>query len=362
MDAVFFSIFVSVIATLLATFLLKFNENFLPRIPRTRKARKLIGKLKKDYLIQFEPKRIGKTKFATRVQYYLRDHDPKAKEPPQLTFSFFAKEDFELEEFKAFLIPPLNRDKMRSDESSVEHLRSDITVEWKEYFHHIGRKAERSLQKTSISVAQRVVFFDRFLLDFFILERNLLLKYAGINKDEQDKLTVKTGEVAKSSQLVRYVIRNAYATVMIHEMNRGYNAGRPDQRPIDTYYYDKGHVKSTMYYDFGLYGIAGHTLVYLPIYRRGLDKRLVGEKVYIDETALQRAGISEFREDFNSLWEDCENQKHGEMKYRECLQPSKIELYSFSHDFFEHTYIHTIIEIFKEQFNWDLIAEKALPK
>jgi len=130
-----------------------------------------------------------------------------------------------------------------------------------------------------------------------------------------------------------------------------------------TYYCDKGHVKSTVYCDFGLYGITGRTFVYMPIYLRGLDKRLVGESVFIDNSAPQRARINEFRESFNDLWEECEKQKHAEMKHRDRAHTklSDIEAYCFSYEFFEDTYISNVVEIFKEEFHWDLIKDKALP-
>lgn len=360
MDAMLINVIGGIIAALVLGLVVIFRK----RIPRTYKAIKLIWILKRKYLTHFRRRRYGRTKFIRRLQYYFRDHDPTSRVATQLTFSFFAEQDFELEEFKGFLIPPLNREGVRTDGDDLEHLRSDITHEWKEYFQNIGRKAERRVEKTGLSCGQRIIFFDRFLLDFFISERASLLKYGRINKEQKDRLTVNAG-VPESSQLVRYAIRSAYATARIHELNRGYSTPNgAGQSPIVTYYCDKGHVKSAVYCDFGLYGITGRTFAYMPIYLRGLDKRLVGERVFIDNSSPQRARIDEFRESFNDLWEECEKQKHAEMKHRdsgEDIKLSDIEAYCFSYEFFEDTYIHNVNKIFKEEFHWDPVRDKALP-
>ncbi len=209
------------------------------------------------------------------------------------TYHFFVSPLIEVEEFMAFLIPPLDSGhgrQGRGEQSDESELR--FNENWEVYLKGIGRQAEKASKRRASSSFRRVIFMDKALLMLFIEQSDLIFKTARM----EGKKFLPGLPVSPFEGLARNAVRYAFDIAAIHERVFAHKG------VIDGYYLDKSRVLSARYYDFGLYKVGGVDFVYHPIYKKDSSKSIEEQRVFIGTMRRQQRRIDDYRRDFETIW------------------------------------------------------------
>lgn len=303
------------------------------RIREWHRHRSLTSRIKKEYLGVFKAKKAGNG----NTVYYFRDRDSYRKTAFGAPFELLNDQDIQLRKLRAFLIPPLDNGRAGLEKTS-ESLVVQTAEAWKHYFDAIGKKAKEAQGVSAQAIAQRIIFFDKFLLDFFLNDEKWAVECSGVSTDGHLSMPSNASGLGRFAQ---YAIRTAYHLITIHRYNRPY-AGA-----VETRFIDKSVVQSNQYYDFGLYDFSGVTLVYMPHFLKTKEKTMVGDKVLVGDSSHQREAIREFEDDFNELWRLCEENKSTEtrlMSDPDAGNAARQELATLSSSSFERLYYNPLLE------------------
>jgi len=353
-----YGILSGIISTLIGTAVITFKSwyprlvEFVARItsstPRVDEFEKLV---KRSYK--------GFPAVKRRPHYYVRTRHQRApSEEP--THHFFIKPETHIQQFIAFLIPPLDFGHGSWDEPQDLTLREPyFNQEWALYLQSIGKRAAEARENKVFHVkrlllpskeikfeAKRIVFFDRQLLLLFLFNTEWVFDTAQTEGARFKDL----GSVPPLTLSARRIIQYACDIAMIHESNSHGGA-------IVCRYIAKSAIASNEYYDFGLYMIEGIPVVYSPIHQKDIGKRIVREQVFIGNTARQLRGIQGFKEDFYRLWqladEACRRQegRNFPITETELLNPHGryYGLDYLTRELFEEVYCKKIRDILKRR-------------
>jgi hypothetical protein len=346
-----------IISTLIATAFVTFRS-WYPRLadsvakitsstPKVDEFEKLVKRTYKGFPIQ-----------KRRPHFYVRtDYPRKAEEDP--TFHFFINPETRIQQFKAFLIPPLDFGHGSWDEPHRPTLRGPyFNREWALYLQRISERAAEASRIRTFQVrrlllpakkiefeAKRIIFFDKQILLLFLLDTQWVFETAQTEGSRFKELK----SVPPLTLSARRIIQYACDIAMIHEKNR-------PGKTIECRYIAKSSIAANEYYDFGLYTIEGIPIVYAPIHQKDLGKRITREQVFIGNTSRQMRGIQGFKEDFDKLWtlseETCRSQtdRNFNIPEKELLDPQGkyYRLNFFTLELFEQIYCHKIREILKQ--------------
>lgn len=350
MNGVIEGIIYGVVASIIA---ILFTSMWLGVAPHKKLADRFISarlrtRIRKDYLGEFEAKKSGAW---GSILYYFRNDQTYPKTAFGAPFALLSDPAVELREFKAFLIPPLDNGRAKVTKeplsTGMESLVAGISITWQEYFDAIGTKAKSARSENKQTIARRIVFIDKNLIDYVIADSENAIKLSGISKDGNLSIPIEIDDLGKFSQ---YAFRAAYHLLSIHRFNNTYI------HDVETIYVDKSMVQSNQYYDFGLYNFSGARLVYMPHYLKDKTKTMVGDKVILDESRTQRELISEFESDFIILWERCKQVLREEERIRtdgDGWQASGRKfLQAHSASFFHEVYYVPLNKIFHDELYW----------
>jgi hypothetical protein len=340
------SIAASIVAAVLlttATVLLAHTKKLAVFVAR----RRILSKIKTKYLlgfrIQSSPCRLWKP-----TLYYFRDEQTFLRSKFGAPLDFLKDSAVELLEFKAFLILPLDRTGQSEVDRSASNapLHAEIDQRWKDYFDAMGDKAEIAASRENRAVAQRIVFFDKSLLDYVLLDTDNAIRESGISMDGQ--LTIPT-DVSPTRKAAQYSIRMAYHLLTIHGFNLAY------KKYVETIYMDKSIVRSNQYYDFGLFNFSGAKLVYMPHYLKSTTKIMVGDQVILSENRSQLELINEFERDFQDVLKRCSPHLKEETRLRSNsihISTARKYLRAYTAEFFGQIYYEPLLKVFINRLKW----------
>lgn len=340
MTGVFLSLAIAALGGLLLQLLLYIwqeTPSFYKAWVRNPDIRRLKAYLKQHGLEPLPVKGIGGVIQQTR--YYWRKIPEGV---PTQTYHFFLNEELQLEEFKAIMIPALDNNHGALGSALYKNSSWDRLSEdpWLVYLFRLGKKI-----KAKGTPAQRLIIFDKKLLNTF-LESPAELKKAWGSRRRGGSL----GELARAA------IETAFEIACVHCVLQ------PFQSCISTIYLDKTKVDSNRYYDFGLYRLRKVPVVYYPVYRKGVDKKIVKEKILIGQNFLQHSAIKEFENDFDALFNFREGIKeaqkenlqedssaHFDTLSSQYYQDEEYDSYLF--ETFGRGYVQQIRKVLKEHFD-----------
>lgn len=297
----------------------------------SRRSARLYDRIRTEYLADFRKKKSGLT---GRTDYYFRSQEDYPETGFGAPFALLQEPQVELREFKGFLIPPL--DNGRHDTNSLVE---GIAPSWSEYFLALGKKALASPN----SNAQRIVLFDKYLVDFVVGDTEKAIEYSEVSTDGLLSMPKSVGDVGRFAQ---YAVKAAFHIAEIYRFNEAFKEN------VRTYYVDKTNVRSNQYYDFGLYDFAGTKLVYMPHYMKDSIKTVVGDQVFL---GMRSESIQEFHSDFDDLWRKCEEQKIVERQSQddaESIEAKRASASMFSSESFHQTYYENLVQIFQTDLGW----------
>ncbi|HEY0557288.1 MAG TPA: hypothetical protein VGG20_23735 [Thermoanaerobaculia bacterium] len=288
---------------------------------------------------------------AKRPHYYCREnYKPREKESP--TYHFFIRDDVEIQEFMAFLLPSLDFGHGRKSLPIDVGLQHKFIRHWDEYLRRIAVKVKNAsntpnAKRVRSSVGHkesprrprgsRIVFFDKDLLLLFLFNYDWIYE-------------ANDGSDTPRSQFAKAIIEYAADIVVIQNRMKLYEA-------IECRYIAESEVRATDYYDFGLYTIENTQIVYAPIPKKDSTQKIWTEKIYIGDTARQKRAIKEFVEDYENLWyatyEECGAEGNKSAITEEALsEPRENFYYNLNYltsEFFERIYIDRIYRILHEK-------------
>ncbi|HEX6899333.1 MAG TPA: hypothetical protein VF789_06445 [Thermoanaerobaculia bacterium] len=289
-----------------------------------------------------------------RPSYYVCAGHP-SQNSGEPTYHFFVKDHVHVEEFMAFLIPPLDfgHGRQSRQESGQTEPGLEFNADWSTYLTRIGEKAHKLPQKTDAdnkSLFRRLIIFDKELLLHFIEDYERIFQTARMD----GKGFKKESGVPHLALRARGVIQYAFDIAAVHRKVRIY------KDVIECYYLAKSIVPSSKYYDFGLYRIDGIEVVYNPIYKKDSNKSIEEERILIGTWPDQKRRIDEYKKDFEDLWELA---RQGKLEQESLIRelgdvhlrsPDYFELDWLSVDYFAKGYYKSLKKIFTEVFKIEL--------
>ncbi len=339
---------IGIVGSLVAYLLVVFWTHLRPveQLRNRLRKRALRRRIEQDYLSLFAKKRDR----GGLIAYYYRDEDAYKKTKFGAPFELLQDNRTQLQAFRAFLIPPLDNGRagLIRQQSEAESLVSQTADEWERYYKAIGAQSDAQKKMHGSVISKRIVFFDRFLLDFVIRDTQRAIERSQITDDGSLSYPTTVGGLGKFAQ---YAFRTAYHLITIHRYNRPFNDA------VETIFIDKSEIQSNHYYDFGYYDFDGVRLVYMPHFLKSKTKTMVGDKVLLDSNSLQQQYIQEFIDDFEhvyGLYDSAEEQ----MILDDDLGPveTRNRLVKLSAQSFEDYYYKPVVEILR-QLGWSPPAD-----
>ncbi len=231
--------------------------------------------------------------------YFVRygyKHD--ADEKP--LYHFFGNPDIDIQQFIAFLIPPLDF----GHGKEKQRVGLEFDGKWETYLTRMGAQAKKSAKIEFRNrkylffhdrikfEARRFIFFDENLLAIFIFHSSWVIENAHL----KGVMFEPAWESDPLCKFARSVLLYAFDIMRCHQIIWTYRSD------IECRYLPKSRITASQYYDFGCYLVEGVPIIYNPIYMKNDSKSIVEERVLIGTTTRQLRRIEEYRRDFNKLW------------------------------------------------------------
>lgn len=228
---------------------------------------------------------------------YLSRERVGEENPHEKPLYHYFVEGVELEEFRGFLVPPL--DAGHTELAAREGIKK-LSRNWKTYLDGLNRKALEARERIAKrqgrglesvpAIGRRIVLFDKFLIDLFLAEMacSATLRHNIIGPG-------RNGQSKELERLLRVAEIIAYDTWSIHKLGH---------KAIECIYLDKARIQTNQYYDFGLYATGSARAVYNPIFAKDINKAITEERLFISDVHRHSREIAEFARDFDELWRE----------------------------------------------------------